>query len=112
MLQPLEGIRILELGTFHAGPGGSAILGDMGAEVIKIEQPKTGDPMRHQMRYGQSFFELTGGKNMFFEVANRNKKSITLDMKQEKGREIHIQLQTEGADPLLPAQSFHKDTHI
>lgn len=92
MDQPLEGIRILELGTFHAGPGGSAILGDMGAEVIKIEQPHTGDPMRHQMRYGQSFFELAGGRNMFFEVANRNKKSITIDMKQEKGREIAYRL--------------------
>lgn len=92
MHQPLEGIRILEWGTFHAGPGGNAILGDMGAEIIKIEQPHLGDPMRRQMNYGQSNFELPGGKNMFFEVANRNKKSITLDLKQEKGREIVYRL--------------------
>ena len=92
MHQPLEGIRILEWGIYHAGPGGNAILGDMGAEVIKIEQPQSGDPMRRQMRYGQSHFELPGGKNMFFEAANRNKKGITLDLKQEKGREIAYRL--------------------
>ena len=42
----LEGIRVLELGMFHAGPGGTAILGDLGAEVLKIEQPGVGDPTR------------------------------------------------------------------
>ena len=88
MHQPLEGIRILEWGTFHAGPGGNAILGDLGAEVIKIEQPQVGDPMRRQWRYGQASFNLPGGRNLFFEAGNRNKKSITLNLKQEKGREI------------------------
>jgi crotonobetainyl-CoA:carnitine CoA-transferase CaiB-like acyl-CoA transferase len=44
MTQPLAGIRVIELGMFHAGPGGAAILGDLGAEVLKIEQPDRGDP--------------------------------------------------------------------
>jgi crotonobetainyl-CoA:carnitine CoA-transferase CaiB-like acyl-CoA transferase len=92
MHQPLEGIRIVEWGTFHAGPGGSAILGDMGAEVIKIEQPEGGDPMRRQMRYGQVSFDLSGGRNLFFEAANRNKKSVILNLKSEKGREIAYRL--------------------
>jgi len=92
MHQPLEGIRILEWGTFHGGPGGNAILGDLGAEVIKIEQPHVGDPMRHQWRYGEACFNLANGRNMFFEAGNRNKKGITLDLKQEKGREIAYSL--------------------
>lgn len=92
MHQPLEGIRILEWGTFHAGPGANAILGDLGAEVIKIEQPKAGDPMREQWRYGDAVFDLPGGRNLFFEAANRNKKGIILDLKQKKGREIAYRL--------------------
>jgi len=95
MHQPLEGIRILEWGNYHAGPGSNAILGDMGAEVIKIEQPHLGDPMRLQMRYGETQFKLPGGKNLFFEAANRNKKSVTLNLKQEKGREIAYRLVTK-----------------
>ena len=92
MHQPLEGIRILEWGTFHGGPGGNAILGDLGAEVIKIEQPQVGDPTRSQWRYGEASFNLPSGRNLFFEGANRNKKSITLDLKQERGREIAYRL--------------------
>ena len=46
MKQPLDGIRVLDCGIYHAGPGGLAILGELGAEVIKIEQPGTGDPVR------------------------------------------------------------------
>jgi len=42
--RPLEGIRVLDCGIYHAGPGGPAILGDLGAEVIKIEEPRQGDP--------------------------------------------------------------------
>ncbi|MFC1923919.1 CaiB/BaiF CoA transferase family protein [Chloroflexota bacterium] len=95
MHQPLEGIRILEWGTFHAGPGANAILGDLGAEIIKIEQPKSGDPMREQWRYGEAVFDLPDGRNLFFEAANRNKKGIVLDLKQEKGREIAYRLVTK-----------------
>jgi crotonobetainyl-CoA:carnitine CoA-transferase CaiB-like acyl-CoA transferase len=88
MKQPLEGIRILDCGIFHAGPGGSAILGDLGAEVIKVEQPGQGDPIRSVMRIGSIPFEIPGKRNIFCEGANRNKKSVTLDLKSEKGREI------------------------
>lgn len=86
--RPLEGIRILECALYHAGPGGSAILGDLGAEVIKVEQPGVGDPVRKLRRVGTIPFELPGGRTLFGEGANRNKKSVTIDLKKEKGLEI------------------------
>ena len=92
MIQALEGIRVLELGIFHAGPGGTAILGDLGAEVIKIEQPKVGDPIRRALRIGHVSLGLEGGNSIWNEGANRNKKSITIDMNKEKGREVVYRL--------------------
>ncbi|MDY6908155.1 MAG: CoA transferase [Chloroflexota bacterium] len=92
MHQPLEGIRVLEWGTFHAGPGANAILAEMGAEVIKIEQPGVGDPMRHQARFGHASFELPGGRSLFNEASNRSKKGITVNLTQEQGREIAYRL--------------------
>ena len=91
MLQPLQGIRVLEWAIYHAGPGAPAILGDLGAEVIKIEQPKIGDPVRQRLKFGQANFEFNGC-NLFFEGANRNKKSITLDLTKEEGRAIAYDL--------------------
>ena len=84
MEYPLQGIRILEWGISRAGPEGSAILGDLGAEVIRMEQRGKGDPIRHRSRFGQASFSLPGERNLLFEASNRNKKSIT----KEKGREI------------------------
>jgi crotonobetainyl-CoA:carnitine CoA-transferase CaiB-like acyl-CoA transferase len=92
MRQPLEGIRIVELGMFHAGPGGSAILGDLGAEVIKIEEPGVGDPIRRQKRVGSCHFGLQGGGTVWNEAANRNKKSITIDLRKGKGCELAYRL--------------------
>lgn len=91
-MRPLEGYKAVEWGIFHAGPGALAILGDLGLEVIKIEQPGAGDPLRAQYRFGTATFNLPNGRNMFFEGANRNKKSITLDLSKEKGREIAYRL--------------------
>ena len=73
--RPLEGIRIVEYGLFHAGPGGNAILGDLGAEVIKIETP-SGDPERYWTNVAGSDFSLKNGESIIFEASNRNKKSI------------------------------------
>ena len=92
MKQPLEGIRILQLGMFHAGPAGSAILGDLGAEVIKIEEPKVGDPIRKAKRAGFVRLELGGGGSIWNEGANRNKKSVTIDLNKEEGREVAYRL--------------------
>ncbi len=95
MNKPLEGVRALDCGIYHAGPGGLAILGDLGAEVIKIEQPKTGDPMRRLWRVGGVPLHIPGDRSLFFEGANRNKKSVTIDLKTEKGNEILHRLVAE-----------------
>ncbi|MDY6853826.1 MAG: CoA transferase [Thermodesulfobacteriota bacterium] len=88
MMYPLEGIRILEWGIFHAGPGGTAILGDLGADVIKIEERSIGDPIRRRSRFGQNSFSLPEKGNLFFEASNRNKKSVGIDLNKEEGRKI------------------------
>ena len=92
MSQPLAGIRVLELGMFHAGPGGAAILGDLGAEVIKIEQPEGGDPVRYLKRVSYVMLELKGGGSIWNEAANRSKKSVTIDLRQEEGVEALYRL--------------------
>jgi crotonobetainyl-CoA:carnitine CoA-transferase CaiB-like acyl-CoA transferase len=92
MKRPLEGIRVLECGVYHAGPGASAILGDLGAEVIKIEQPGVGDPIRQAKTIGSIHLELRGGRSLFCEGANRNKRSITLDLHTSKGQEVFHRL--------------------
>jgi crotonobetainyl-CoA:carnitine CoA-transferase CaiB-like acyl-CoA transferase len=91
---PLDGIRVLECAVFHAGPGGSAILGDLGAEVIKIEPP-SGDPERHWTNAGGVDFTLENKDSAMFEGSNRNKRGICIDLKQEKGRRIFDRLAGE-----------------
>jgi formyl-CoA transferase len=78
---PLEGIRILDLSTVIAAPYGAALLGDFGAEVIKIEMPEVGDPLRNLGPYYK-------GEGLRWPGMSRNKKSITLDLRQEEGKEI------------------------
>jgi len=92
MQRPLEGIRVIDCGIFHAGPGASAILGDLGAEIIKIEQPVFGDPIRLANKIGSLSFDLSDNRNLFCEGANRNKKSITVNLSTTKGQEIVYQL--------------------
>ena len=88
---PLSGIRIVEYGVFHAGPGASAILGDLGAEVIKIETGQ-GDTERFWSVVGGVDITVPGGESVMFEISNRNKKGLHLDIKTEKGREIFERL--------------------
>jgi len=79
---PLEGIRILDLSRILAGPYCTMLLGDMGAEVLKVEEPKKGDDTR---AWGPPF---VNGESAYFFCINRNKKSITLDLKAPKGKEV------------------------
>ncbi|MFO1407492.1 MAG: CoA transferase [Steroidobacteraceae bacterium] len=79
---PLSGLRVLELGTLLAGPFCGQLLGDFGAEVIKIEPPGQGDPMRVWGR------EKANGKSLWWPVVARNKKAITLDLRQAEGQAI------------------------
>ncbi len=98
-LMPLEGIKVVEYGVFHAGPGASSILGDLGADVVKIESG-SGDPERYWTRLGRIDMALPSGENVFFQISNRNKKGIYLDIEKEKGREIFHRLIQE-ADVFL-----------
>jgi crotonobetainyl-CoA:carnitine CoA-transferase CaiB-like acyl-CoA transferase len=84
MARPLDGIRVLELGNFIAGPLCGMLLGDMGAEVIKIE-PNTGDQTR-------AFPPMVNGESACFANLNRNKRSLVLDLKQLEAREVMLQL--------------------
>ncbi|MDY6835472.1 MAG: CoA transferase [Chloroflexota bacterium] len=91
MTKPLEGIRVLEYATFHAGPGAGAILADLGAEVIKVETKK-GDALRRWHRLGPYVVTQSDGQSYMYEVSNRGKKGIVLDITQEKGRKIFDRL--------------------
>lgn len=95
----LDGIRVLEWGMLQQGPVASALLADLGAEVIKIES-KRGDNSRYiTYFYGQES-SLPGGSTTYFESCNRNKKGITLDLKQPEGRALLYKL-VEKADVFL-----------
>ena len=86
---PLAGIRVLDLSRVLAAPWASQMLGDLGAEVIKVEMPGAGDDSRI---YGPAWLPQADGKpgnnSSFFICANRNKRSITVDFSKEEGKEI------------------------
>lgn len=86
MTGALDGIRVLELGTLIAGPFAGRLLGDMGAEVLKIEPPGAPDPLR---TWGQAEVD---GHHVFWTVHARNKKAITLDLRTEAGRALFLDL--------------------
>ena len=83
---PLSDLRVLELGTLLAGPFCGQLLGDMGAEVIKIEPPGQGDPLRVWGR------QKAGEPSLWWPVVARNKKAITIDMRQEQGQSLFKEL--------------------
>jgi crotonobetainyl-CoA:carnitine CoA-transferase CaiB-like acyl-CoA transferase len=79
MIPVLQGLKVIEQGTFITGPAAGMLLGDLGADVIKVEQPKTGDPFR-------AF--KNGLYSPHYQTYNRNKRSITLDTKDAADREV------------------------
>lgn len=79
---PLAGLRLIEMGTLLAGPFCGQLLGDFGAEVIKIEPPGQGDPMREWGR------EKAHGMSLWWPVVARNKKSVTLNLREAEGQAI------------------------
>ncbi|QDI93128.1 CoA transferase [Salicibibacter halophilus] len=85
---PLEGVRILELGTLIAGPFSGRLLADFGAEVIKVEPPDKADPLRN---WGQN----KDGQGLWWPISSRNKKSITLNLRESDGQELFKKLVTE-----------------
>lgn len=98
----LAGIRVIDLTRILAGPYCTMILGDLGAEIIKIEHPEGGDDTR---QWGPPFIE--GGQSAYFLCANRNKRSLTLNLKSEKGLAILKELIREGD---VVVENFRTDT--
>src|SRR5207237_9836311 len=95
MSGPMDGVRVVEIGVWVAGPAAGGILADWGADVIKIEPP-TGDPAR-------TFQRMLGGdmpNNPVFELDNRSKRSIVVDLATDRGRELVREL-IAGADVFL-----------
>jgi crotonobetainyl-CoA:carnitine CoA-transferase CaiB-like acyl-CoA transferase len=101
---PLDGIRVLDLSTWQTGAGGTALLADLGADVVKIEAPGAGDP-------GRGIHVVPGeeasGENLFVEVMNRNKRGLALDLKHPDGRALFLTL-VEHAD--VVAENFRVGT--
>src|SRR5947199_1515360 len=94
MSQPLSGIRILDLSRLLPGAYASQMLADFGADVIKVEEPGSGDYGRFMPPHG------AGGMSLYFLAINRNKRSITLNLKSAEGREIFLRM-VSSADVLL-----------
>lgn len=91
---PLDDIRVIEMGSLLAGPFCGQLLGDFGAEVIKIEDPKSGDPLRQWGR------EKPQGQSLWWPIVGRNKKSITINLRAPEGQDLVRKLVAE-ADVLL-----------
>ena len=94
MTGALHGVRVLELSRHLAGPYCAMMLGDLGAEVIKVERPSVGDETRH---WGPPF---VGGESAYYLCCNRNKKSITLNLKEKRGAAI-VQELARNSDVLI-----------
>lgn len=82
---PLAGVRVLELGNYIAAPTAGRLLADFGAEVIKVERPRTGDELRNWRLYA-------GTTSMLYRTVNRNKKSVVLDLRSPRGRAVALEL--------------------
>jgi len=91
---PLQGLRVIEFGQLLAGPYVGTLLGDFGAEVIKVEAPPDGDPMRDWGRLRHN------GHSLWWSIVGRNKRSITLNLRTERGQRIAADL-CAGADVVL-----------
>jgi alpha-methylacyl-CoA racemase len=91
---PLQGVRVLDLTRLAPGPYASLALADMGAQVIKVEEPQRGDPMRYLLPPGMD------GRGVLFDLLNRNKKSITLNLRAPQGTVILLEL-ARSADVLM-----------
>ncbi|MBN2319645.1 MAG: CoA transferase [Acidobacteria bacterium] len=109
MSGPLTGVRVVEITMFQQGPIAGTKLGDLGADVIKVE-PKEGDPARGFMRVIEAQTGLKG-HNFYFESNNRNKRSVALNLKDPQGKEIFMKL-IDTADVFLTNMSIDAPSKI
>lgn len=88
MTGPLAGLRVIDIATVFAGPFAAALLGDMGADVLKVEMPVVGDPLR-------ALGPFQGDTSLTWAASARNKRSMTLDLKSPQGQEVLVRLLAE-----------------
>ena len=100
MEKPLEGVRVLDLTTLLAGPYGSMILADLGADVIKIEIPGRGDPARSMPPH------FVGEMSAYFIAFNRNKRGLDLNLKDEEGYRVFLELVKRSRKTRYPSSSL------
>src|SRR5262245_64531630 len=100
---PLSGIRVVEASFFQNGPFAGALLADLGAEVIKIEQPEMGDPGR-----GSGLLDGRLHTTAYFQAQNRSKRGVTLDLQKPEARPVVYRLVAR-ADVFL--QNFRSEEH-
>jgi CoA:oxalate CoA-transferase len=100
MTAPLAGIRILDFTRYQQGPFATVMLGDMGAEVIKVEDPGSGD-------FGRRMWKEPDGFSAFFEALDRGKQSVCVDLRKPDGREVALKL-AESCDVVV--QNFRPGT--
>ncbi|KAA1420474.1 CoA transferase [Mumia zhuanghuii] len=91
---PLAGVRVIEAGQLLAGPFAGQLMGDLGADVVKVEPPGVGDPMRQWGR------EKPHGHSLWWPIVARNKRSVTLNLREEAGQELFLRL-VEHADVVV-----------
>jgi crotonobetainyl-CoA:carnitine CoA-transferase CaiB-like acyl-CoA transferase len=103
MTMPLDGIRVIDWTIWQQGPVSAVMLGDLGADVIKVEERVGGDPGRGVLR--AQGIDLSDRPNFYFEANNRNKRSLTVDLKKPEGVEI-IRRLADGADVFV--QNFRQ----
>src|SRR5262249_54815664 len=105
MTAPLEGVRVLDLGTRIAAPFCAGLLGEMGAEIVKVEQPGRGDFMREI----GPFMDAGGDESysLFWAVEGRGRKSVTLDLRRPPGQDVFRRL---GATPHVVGENFRPGT--
>ena len=94
----LEGVKVIDLTHYFSGPYCTKLLATLGAEVVKVERPGSGDPIRQLPPFASK--RLEGESGAWFLYLNTSKKSITLDLKSERGREIILEL-ARSADILV-----------
>lgn len=82
---PLAGLRVLDIATVYAAPFAASVMADLGADVVKVELPRTGDPLRAMQPFD-------GPESLVWAAVSRNKRCITLDLRTEKGKELFLQL--------------------
>src|SRR3546814_17334508 len=97
----LEGVRVIEICNVAAGPFCGLLLADMGADVVKIEQPGTGDTLR-------SWSPITDGYSENFDSLNRNKRSVTLNLKEPADRPLAVELVSQ-ADVLIEQKQIGRE---